>query len=309
MARADPPQALARDALIGVVIGQRFARQQIAVIVKPGCHRIAAQRDVVAPAQIVQQRLDDRLPAFVIDRGAPAPMRVLFQHDHPATLVGGITRRRQPGNAAAHHHQIGMGIGLLITVGVAVLRRPAQTGAAADDRLEQVFPEGARMDEGLVIEARRQQWRQPVIDRHQIGLQRGPAVLAAQDHARHQGRGGGALVRLEPAALPQPEQRVGFLGPRGDGAARAVIFEAAAHQHLAVGQEGRGDGVADHAAQMAAIETEGQLPCAVDQAATLRQPEGAGLTHSACFQSGFQSGRAALTAATISSGGFGCCAL
>ena len=313
VARADAPQPLARDALVRVVIGQRLARQQIAVIVEPGRHGVAAQGDVGAPAQVGQQGVDGGLTAVMVGWRSPAPDGVLFQHDHAPAGLGRIAGRRQPGDAAAHHHRFGKAVGLFITVGIGIGRRPAQARAAADDRLEQVLPEGARMDEGLVVKARGQQRRQPVGDRAQIGVQRGPAVLAAQHHARHQGRGAGPLVRFEPAALAQPEQGVRFLGPRGEGPARAVILEGPAHQHLAVGQQRRGQRVALHAAQVPAVEAEGKLPGAVDQAAAAGQAEGGRMAHTTasdgCGQSGTHSGRAWRALATISSVAWGVWAL
>ena len=311
-ARPDAPQALAGDALVRVVIGQRFPRDQIAVVVKAGGHGVAAQGDGVTALQVGQQRVDGGLSAVVVGGRAPAPMGALFQDQDRAARLGRIAGGGQARDAAADHDRVGKAVGLFIAVRIGVGRCPAQARAAADDRFEQVLPEGARMDERLVVEACRKDRRQPVVHRAHIGIQAGPAVLAARDHAVGQGRGGGALVRFEPAALAQAQQRVRLLGARGQGTARAVILEGPAHQHLAVGQKRRGDGVAGQPAQVAAVKAERHLPGTVDAAATGGQSEGGRVGHSAMpsagVQSGVQSGRTLRIASTIWAGGWGVCA-
>ena len=311
-ARPDAPEALAGDALVRVVIGQRFPGDQIAVIVKAGGHGVATQGDRVAAPQIGQSRVDRRLSAVMIGGRTPAPMPVLLQDQHGAARRCRVARGGQTRDAAADDDRVGKGVSLFIAVGIGIGRRPAQTRAAADDGFKQVFPEGARMDEGLVVETSRKDRRQPVVHRADIGLQAGPAVLAAGDHAVGQGRGRGALVRFEPPALAQAQQGVRFLGARGDGAARAVVLEGPAHQQLAVGQQRRSDGVAGQAAQVAAVKAERDLPGTVDAAATGGQAKGGRVGHSAMpsagVQSGVQSGRALRIASTMSAGGCDVCA-
>ena len=49
---------------------------------------------------------------------------------------------------------------MLVGVRVLLCRSSAKAGRLADERLVDVFPEGARVDEHLVVEARRQEPRE-----------------------------------------------------------------------------------------------------------------------------------------------------
>jgi len=77
----------------------------------------------------------------------------------------------------------------------------------------------------------------------------------------------GALVGLNAVALAQIDKRVRLFRAAGHHAARAVVFEAAAHQGLAVCQQSRGERVALETFEQLAVELERDLAVAVDQAA------------------------------------------
>jgi len=130
-----------------------------------------------------------------------------------------------------------------------------------------MLPERARVDEGLVVEARRQEARKAVVQHPDIELERGPVVLALRAQPVEKRGGCGPRVGLHPGAVAQRHQRVRLLGARGHDAARAVVLEGPAHQHLAVGQERRGERVARVPGEALAVEGEGNRAAAVDAAA------------------------------------------
>ena len=87
------------------------------------------------------------------------------------------------------------------------------------------------MDEHLVVEAGGQEARQLVVHRQNVEFQARPVVLRRGGQPVKQFRRGGALVRFVPVARAKVHQGVGFFGPAGDDATRAVVFEAATN-HL-----------------------------------------------------------------------------
>ena len=304
-ARADAPQPMLGAPVAGGVVGDTFIRQHIAMIIDPGPGAAQPQGDRVHRGKGRHRGIDPVLRRFAIDlqpvhRGAATPMGGLFQQHHPQPGTGGNERRLQPGNPAADHQQVAKGIGLFIAVRIAVLGRFAQARRLADDRLEHMFPEGARVDEGLVIEARRQKTRDIVVQHAHIEFQAGPVVLAGRDQPVEQFGGGGALVGFQPRALPQIEQRIGLFRTRAHDSPRAVILEAAPDQHLVIGQQRRGQRIAKVAAQALAVEGEVGCRRPVDQAAATGQ------TRAHWYP--FQPGRRALIFATISGGGAPTCA-
>ena len=226
----------------GGMVCHPFICQHIAVIVNPGPGAAQPQGDPVHRGQSRHRGIDPVLRRLAIDlhpvhRGAATPMGPLFQQHHPQPGAGGDKGGLQPGNAAADHQQVAKGIGLFIAVRIAVFRRFAQARRLADDRLEQMFPEGARVDEGLVIKARGQKTRCMVVQHTHIEFKARPVVLAGGHQPVEQLGRGGALIGFQPRAAPQVDQRIRFFRPAGDDPARAMVFEAAANQHLVIGQQ------------------------------------------------------------------------
>ena len=76
----------------------------------------------------------------------------------------------------------------------------------------------------------------------------------------------GALVWLEPTALPHVHQGIRLFRTTGHDAAGAVIFERPPDQHLVIGQQGRGQSVAAKATHRLTVEAE------VDRRAAVNQP-------------------------------------
>ena len=70
-----------------------------------------------------------------------------------------------------------------------------------------------------------------------------------------------------PGAFADADEGVHFLGAQTHNAARAVILEAAAEDALAGGQDGGGNGIPLKARQRLAVEGEGELLRAVNEAA------------------------------------------
>ena len=102
----------------------------------------------------------------------------LAEDDARAGLARG-KRRREAGRAAAHDEHVAEGVGGLVAVGVGGEARLAEAGGAADERLVEHPRPAEGADEGLVVEARREERREPAVDRAEIALQRRPGVLAA----------------------------------------------------------------------------------------------------------------------------------
>ncbi len=94
------------------------------------------------------------------------------------------------------------------------------------------------------------------IRRQQIEAQRRTAVLARRLQPVEQFDRRRARVRLAPRAGAQFHQRVRLLGPRRQHAARAMIFERAADQRYAIGQQRGGERVAGMAGEAASVEAE-----------------------------------------------------
>ena len=272
-ARPNAPQPMLGPPVAGGMVGHVFIGQDIAVIINPGRHAARAQGNIVHLSQCFDGGVDPRIGGFAVDldlvhRGATAPGGGLFQHHHPRPGLGRHQRRLQPGDTTTHHQHVAEGIDIFIAVGVAILRHPAKTGRAAHDRLEHMLPRRARIHEGLVVEPARQHLCDVVVKHADIKFEAGPVVLAFRREPVKEFGGGGALIGLESPARAHVHQRVGFLDPRGQNAARAVILEAAPDHHLVVGQQGGGQGIALEAAQAFAVEGEFLNRGALDQTAT-----------------------------------------
>jgi hypothetical protein len=195
-----------------------------------------------------------------------AELRLLVDEDDPRPGGAGGQRGDDARRTRAHHQHVAMGIGLAVAIRIGRLGRLAEAGGAADDML--VFHPGAgRPHEGLVVEAGREITRQQIVDAADVEAQRRPAVLALGDEAVIELDLGGAHIGLGAIARAQLDQRIGLVGARGHDAARAMIFEAPPDEMDAIGEQGRGKGVAGIALVALAVEGEAERPGAVDAAA------------------------------------------
>jgi hypothetical protein len=240
--------------------------------------------------------------ADAIDRRAPAPMVGLFAQEHLGPRATGLEGRLQARNPAAGDDDVHMGVEMLVPVGVRVLGigRFAKARRLPDEWLEHVFPERARVDEGLVVESGRQEARECCVHLPDVPFEAGPVVLRRGGQAVEELGGRGALVGFMPVTLPEVHERVGFFPARRNDAARAVILERPAHDPLAVGHERGGKRITGMARKTLAVEGEFDLRAAVDQAAAPGQTGAHGVAS--------QSGRLALIAAMMSAGGSVVCA-
>ena len=212
----------------------------------------------------------DRRAAFdlaMLGEQAPAEPEILLAQDHPRARPGRGERRRQARSAAADDQNIAERVGLLVVIGVGDARAAAEPGGAADGRLVELLPERGRPHEGLVVEAGAEDRREQLVHREQIEFQRRKAVLARGVEPVIELDGGGAGVRLAPRARAELDQRAGLLRAGREDAARAMIFERAADQAHAVGEQRRSERVAGMAGHLLAVEGEGERARAVDQAA------------------------------------------
>ena len=210
--------------------------------------------------------------ARAVDRAAlrqqrTAEPRPFVAQDHPGAGRGSSLRRGQSGRPATDHQHIAMGVGALVAVRVIALGGAAQSRRASNERLVVFGPEAARPHEGLVVKARRQERRQPGIDRHQVVAEARPAVLAVGRKTVIEFGRGGLRIGFAAGAGAQFDQGVGLEAAGGVDAARAVILEAAAYEANAVGDQRGGQRVAAIALELAPIEREADRLRPVDQPA------------------------------------------
>ena len=278
LAGADAPEAFARGVIgrTGQVVGQLLTEADHVLVVVADRRGAGQDPDVGQRVEFREGR-GEPVPgagAVDLDRGfgqeCPAGFGVLVDEDNVRAGAGGGEGRGDTGRAGADDQDVAMEVAAGVTVGVDLGRSAAEAGGAADEGLVDAVPEGFRPHEGLVVEPGREQHVEPIIDRAEVEFQRWPAVLALGVQAGMDLLDGGAGVWLEAAGTAAgADQGVGFLGTGGQDAARAVVFEAAAHEVHAVGEQGRGDGVAFVAVIGLAVEGEGDGAVAVDPAAVL----------------------------------------
>ena len=255
------------------MVGQPLGREAIAVVVDAGLRRAQLERDVFEVAQRRDRFGDPSLGRFAVDlsgiRHPAAPMGRLLQKEHPAPRATGGQRRRKPGDSSSCNKDIDGAVEVLVGVGIAVPRSLPQPGGLADEGLEKMFPQRARVDERLVVEARRQELRQPVVENPDIALERRPVVLTARLETVEEFGGGSACVGFEALVSAEVQQRVRLFGAVGDDPPGAVIFEASPDEELIVRQQGGGDGIALKPLHLPAVEAECQGLGAVDEAAAI----------------------------------------
>ena len=153
------------------------------------------------------------------------------------------------------------------------------------------------MYEHLVVKARRQKAAEMGVDRAHVEFKARPVVLRGHHLPVKQLGRCGALVRLVGGPAAHVEQRIGLLAASGHDAARTVVLERPAHQHLIVGQQGRGQRVALYALEPFAVEGEMQRCAAGGQLAALLET----CAHENVLHD--QPGRLAVIASLMSCGG------
>ena len=234
--------------------------------------RARHEGDVVEGRELCDRSLGpvscaDAVEGLALVRQHAAELRhLLGQNDAGAAYRRG-PRRHQAGRPAADHQNVAVRVQALVAARDGLQAASTQTRCAPDEVLVDHPGLSGRPHEGLVVEASRQEVAEQAVDRQHVEAERGPTVLAGRLQPvveLHHGRLG---VGLDPRAAAHGDQGTRLLGSGGEHTAGPMILEAAAEQSLFVGQQGRSQGVAGEAAQIAAIETEADTPAAVDLAA------------------------------------------
>ncbi len=204
---------------------------------------------VDADRRVRWRELDQRLAAGLGDqardglldgarRQLPAGL-VLVDREHALAGSRGAERRRQPGRAEADHEHVGMQMRALEVARHVRQVDPAAAGDLADDRLD-LRPRPLRLDQRLVVEARRERPVHAVVDRERVALDARPGSLALRRHAVARG----AQARANVALAVDLEQAVGAVAGQAVEPSPAVVLEAARERAHARAEDRRCDAVA-----------------------------------------------------------------
>ena len=274
---AHAPQPLAEALALGQrqVVGQRLADGEEVAVVVTEHHAAADDAHLGHGGQFLfggAHPFQHRLPvdAALKSVGTAAQMCAQLGQDHARAAAPGRQRCRQSGHTAAGDQHIAMDVLVHIPVPVLLQRRGAQTTGLADDALVP-HPGLGRPHEGLVIEACREQRREPAVDAEQVLARAGPGVHAVGLQVLVQLDLGHLGVRNHPGTGLHLHQRRRFLDATADDAARPVVLPGARQHGLAGGQHGRGQRVAGKALVAAAVETEAHGARTVDTDAAAGQ--------------------------------------
>ena len=209
-------------------------------------------------------------PVAAFDRSAAmdelaADVVMILDKEHDLAGPCGRARRGEAGRTRADDEQVAAGVdlrafGRRAIVGV----DDSEAGHGAHQRLERL---PARPDEGLVVEARGHEGGEPVDQRGAIVRGGRRRIDRAHGKIVVERFGRGAEVRRRAAGARHIDDRVRLLGPGAPDSARPVIFEAAADDADAAGEQRRGDAVALEPDERLAVEGEGERLAAVDRAA------------------------------------------
>ena len=253
LACPDPPKPFTRGigGNIRQMVGQLLAQTQHVLVVVANRRGPVHQPHVWHAHQFGQSSSEPvpRRLAFDHRRGfgqkRATHLGLLIHHGDQSPGACGGQRGGKARGACPHDKHIAVQIAAGVMVGVKFGRRPAKTGGAADEGLIDLVPEGLGPHEGLVVEARRKQHIEPVVDRAEVEFQTGPLVLAFRRQTAVDLLHGGAGVGFKPAwPTTGADQGVRLFGPCSHHATRTVVFEAAPHEVFAIGQQSRGDGIA-----------------------------------------------------------------
>ncbi|RMP52909.1 hypothetical protein ALQ20_05460 [Pseudomonas syringae pv. atrofaciens] len=271
-----PVHALADHAdrrAITQVVGEALVDGQEIVIV------IAIDRGTWQQGDVAQafQLGDDRrhpfsggfaVEAFTAVEQAAAELFLFIGNDHSGTAATCCQGSGQTGRARTDDQHVAVLVHCIVAVRVVLGRRATEACSLADVLLVS-HPERLRIHEGFVVETRRHQLAADLAQNaHDIGIHARPAVGAG----RHQsgierllrGTHVGDLRRFGRADL---QHGIGLFRTRCEDAARAGVFEAAADDIDAVGEQGRGQRVTFKALVGLAIEGKVEHLAAIDTAA------------------------------------------
>ncbi len=208
---------------------------------------------------------------------AAAELFLLIGEDHAGAAAGCSQRRGQTGRAGADDQHVAVLVHVVVAVRIVLQRRTAKACGFADVLLVG-HPERFGVHEGFVVEPRRHHVAANLAqDAHHVVVDVRPAVGAGGDQTCVQRLLRGAHVGdLGGFGGADLQDGVRLLGACGDDAARTRVFEAAANDVDAVGQQGRCQAVTGITLVGLAVEGEVQDLAAVDTAAA---GEAIGLAH------------------------------
>jgi hypothetical protein len=262
------------------VVGDAFEGHEHVVVVVADDGGAGHQPRIVA-AETGRDGVDPVVEPVGLGRERAAEVGTLLrQHDPRAAAAGGV-RRREPGRPGADDEHVAMQVRFLVSVGVGRARGPAEAGRAPDERLPQRLPGATGTHEGLVVEPRLEERREPLVHGRRIEGEGAAAVLAGRPQAVEQFHLGGAAVGLAPRARAQFHERIRLLLAHRQDAAGAVVLEGPGDEADTVGRQRRGERVALEARERPAVEAKAQTPAAVDPPTTRLQAKRPGHASSA----------------------------
>src|SRR5258708_5532520 len=184
----------------------------------------------------------------------------LFVAEHDTRAgIGRRERGGESGRARTDNEYIAVRIALCVAIRVGKRGRFAQSGGTANQWLVHGLPGTARPHEGLVVEARREEPRQRIVDATHIELKGRPAILAMGVQVAIQLNLGRAQVwRDARGVAADGDERIRLFGAGRKNAARPMIFEGTSDEVNTVREQRRGQRIAPIALIGSAIEGEGQ---------------------------------------------------
>jgi hypothetical protein len=258
----------------GEMVGEAFAEAQMVVREIPERRGAGQQAHPRVALQFGDGRFDPigRCEAVdarsVVGEQRAAESRPLVAEDHARAAARRRERCRKARRARTDDQNLAVRVLLGVAIGVREPRRFAEARHAADQRLVEPVPGAARPHEGLVVEPGGQQRRKQFRQTAEVEAQARPAVLADRDQTIVELDLRRAQVRCRAGLVAAYRHECGrFLRPCGHDAARSVVFERAADEVHAVGEQGRGERVALETFVRAPIEAEADLSVAGDPAA------------------------------------------
>jgi hypothetical protein len=254
-ARAQLVHAVAPDDR-QVVVGEPAVARGVRQHGDVGVGGDAADQALADPCRLLARRIEPGVAERTAER------RVLLDQHHLGAGVRRVQRRRQARGTTADDGDVGEQV-LLVVVAVMGLQVDlAQAGQRAD-QLFPVLPRALRAEEGLVVEADRQEAAQPVDGARVVARQAAEHVLRLDVETRGDAPAIGQHARL----AADLDQAVGVVAGGREESARAVVLERARQHRDTIGGQRAGDRVAFETRIGLAVEAEGDRLRTVQQRA------------------------------------------
>src|SRR5690606_5118531 len=170
--------------------------------------------------------------------------------------------RGDSGRSAADDDNIVPGVALVVVAVRGLLVDPAEACPSANDRLP-ALPRPGWTEEGLVIEANRQELREQPHHRAAVVVETAIIVLAHDRQTVRHRKPVGQHVRF----IRQLDEGVGVLPGHRQDTTRATVLERARQYPSAIGGQRAGDSISGVAGVGLALEGEPDLALAVDPCA------------------------------------------